>query len=213
MFPGNSSSCGTFIVLSNSFYQFVFKCKIIYTRLPQHLRACLRGFLLNKVNLYWWLEEVCQVVIFFFYNGFPHVFVSNCMSGTRLKNKAWYWKVARSALGWCRVWLCIWKVMGVNDQWNCSLTEMFASLLALIETASITAAVNKATSQFKQPKWSELKPSTCPAYEYYRHLQPSTLTTWTQEMKIMSVAKNSSWTELSQLKLNYCYDAILNLEL
>ena len=48
-----------------------------------------------------------------------------------------------------------------NDQRNCSFTEMFASLLALIKTASITAVVNKATSQSKQPRWSELKPSTC----------------------------------------------------
>ena len=30
---------------------------------------------------------------------------------------------------------------------------------------------------------------------------------------IMSVAKNSSWTELSELQLKYCYDAVLNLEL
>ena len=58
----------------------------------------------------------------------------------------------------------------VNDQWNCSLTQMFANLLALIKTASITATVNKATSQSKQPRWSELKPSTRPAYEYYRYL-------------------------------------------
>ena len=39
----------------------------------------------------------------------------------------------------------------VNDQVNGSLTEIFASLLDLIKTASRTAAVNKATSQSKQP--------------------------------------------------------------
>ena len=81
----------------------------------------------------------------------------------------------------CRSWIQsiqIWSLWStstaslrgrVNDQWVFFLTEKFASLLASITTASITA-VNKAISQFKQPRSRELTPSSCPSHKNYSQL-------------------------------------------
>ena len=53
--------------------------------------------------------------------------------------------------------------------------------------------------------WSETK--YLPGLPKLPSTLTSTLTTCTQEMKRMSVTKNPSRTELSQLKLNYFYDS------
>ena len=65
--------------------------------------------------------------------------------------------------------------------------------------------------QSNKMKWTETK------YLPGLRIMPSSIAfnfdNMNQELKITSVGKNSSWTELSQLKLNYSYDAMLNLEL